>query len=461
MEKIHFIGIGGRAMHSVAIALHKSGYEVSGSDIDIYDPSKSRLESNGLHPAELGWFPDKLHFGISAVILGLHTAIDNPELVRAQELGIKVYSYPEFIYLQSKRKKRVVIAGSHGKTTITAMVMHVLNYHSIKHDYLVGAELEDNNNMVKLSSDAAVLIVEGDEYLSSPIDRRPKFLHYHPDIALISGIAWDHVNFYPTFASYTDQFKEFINTINIGGKLIYYENDDVVLKLVSESKMPIIKEPYSTHGYELFDNRNFLKVPGGRIPLQIIGEHNMQNINGAKAICHELGLSSEKFYNAIKYFRGTTKRLQLLGKSDTVATYADYAHSPSKLKATVQSVKKQFPGRKLVACMELHSFASMQETYLEEYRDTMLAADVAIIYYDPALMSSYGFDSITPEKVRKAFSKDRLIQVYTETDKMLDRLYSLTWVNANLLMMTSGNFSGISFKDISDIILEKNKHIMG
>jgi len=442
-------------MHSLAIALQTNGYAISGSDDEIYDPSKTRLEKYGLHPEEIGWFPEKLEKGVTSVILGLHTDIDNPELKRALELGVKIYSYPEFIYEQTKNKKRIVVAGSHGKTTIIAMVKHVLNFYNIKHDYLVGASSDTHNSMVKLSKDAKIMLIEGDEYLSSPIDNRPKFLHYKPDIALISGIAWDHVNVYPTFMSYTDQFKEFINSITIGGKLIYYSGDEVVGKLANNTNMPIIKVPYEMHDYELFDNRNFLKIPGGRLPLQVIGEHNMQNINGARAICWELGISAEKFYNAIKYFKGTSKRMQILGKTDTVATYVDSAHSPSKLRAAVHSLKKQFPGRKLVACMELHAINSLQENFLDEYRDTMKSADVAIVYYDPELLKSYGLEWITPEKVRKAFSKDKLIQVYTDTDAMLERLYSLTWSNANLLLITSGNFSGIPFKDISETILEK------
>jgi UDP-N-acetylmuramate: L-alanyl-gamma-D-glutamyl-meso-diaminopimelate ligase len=460
MEKIHFIGIGGSAMHSLAIALKKSGYKVSGSDKEIYDPSKNRLERHGLHPQNIGWFPENITEELDAVILGLHSENTNPELLRAQELGLKVYCYPEFMYHINRGKKRVVIAGSHGKTTITVMVMHVLNFYGIKYNYLVGAPLEGSNSNAQITDDASIFIVEGDEYPSSPIDRRPKFVHYQPDIALISGIAWDHVNHYPNFSDYTDQFRNFINSIKIGGKLVYYENDEVVDKLAHDTKMPIMKIPYSTHGYELFDNKSFLKIPGGRLPLHIIGDHNMQNISGAKAICMELGISSEKFYNGIKYFKGASMRMQLLGKSDSVAIYLDYAQAPSKLKASVQSAKKQFPGRKLVACMELHAIDSLQENYLEQYRDTMLSADVAIVYYDPALLASYGLTGITPEKVRRAFSTDRLIQVYTETDKMLDRLYSLVWDNANLLLMTTGNFSGIAFNKIAERILEKNKSLV-
>ncbi|MFL5763801.1 MAG: UDP-N-acetylmuramate--L-alanine ligase [Bacteroidia bacterium] len=447
---VHFIAIGGSAMHNMAIAMHKKGFHVTGSDDEIFEPSKSRLEKFDLLPAMEGWDEKNIHSGLDAVILGMHARIDNPELIKAKELGLKIYSYPEYIYEQTKDKKRVVIGGSHGKTTITAMILHVLNFHKIDCDYMVGAQLEGFEAMVKLTKEAKIAVIEGDEYLSSPIDRRPKFHLYKPDIAILSGIAWDHINVFPTFENYVEQFSIFCDQISRNGSLVYCELDPEVKKVCEAARSDIKKLPYGIPPNRI---ENGTTIIHGNVPLLVFGDHNLMNINGARLVCRELGLSDEQFYAAIQTFKGAAKRLELVKNNDVTAMYKDFAHSPSKLKATTQAVKKQFPDRELIACMELHTFSSLNEAFLAEYNGSMALADTAIVYFNHHTIEHKKLKPITEEQVKRAFGGNN-IRVITDSKVLQDELIRTDLRNKNLLMMSSGNFDGINFKELGDKLIQ-------
>jgi len=451
--RVHFIAIGGAAMHNLALALHKKGFHVSGSDDEIFDPSKTRLEQAGILPEKWGWFPSKITTDIDAIILGMHARIDNPELIKAKELNLKIYSYPEYIYEQTKDKTRVVIGGSHGKTTTTSMIMHVLKCNNINFDYMVGAQIEGFETMVKLSEDAKIAVFEGDEYLASPIDPRPKFHLYHPHIALLTGIAWDHINVFPTFENYLDQFEKFINFIKPQGSLIYFDEDQHILKMVQERRDDISYLPYNSHPHKVKDGVSSLITKDGEIELSIFGEHNLQNLKGAHLICKELGLSDEQFYTSIQSFGGAAKRLQTLAQNNQTIVYQDFAHSPSKLQATTKAVKNQFTDRKLVACMELHTFSSLKEEFLPEYRNCMALADVAMVYFNPKTVEHKKLKAITTKQVHDAFGGTNL-KVYTDSQELLNDLMQLNFEKANLLLMSSGNFSGLNLKELANQLVQ-------
>src|ERR1035437_6053473 len=369
--KIHLIAIGGNAMHNLALALYHNGYEVSGSDDEIFEPSRSRLEKFGLLPPEIGWFPERITSNIDAVILGMHAREYNPELIKAQELGLTIYSYPEYLFEQTKGKKRVVIAGSHGKTTITSMIMHVLKHNRMDFDYMVGALVDGFDTMVSLSESTAVAIFEGDEYLSSPIDKKPKFHLYKPHIALITGIAWDHINVFPTLEIYVEQFAKFIDLIEPNGTLFYYEGDPVLNSLVKKTSNRINAKPYKEHDYTVHEHNTYLLSQSGSYKLNVFGIHNIQNVSAAKLICNQLGISDQEFYKGIATFKGASKRLQVLKSEDHSIAFLDFAHAPSKVKATINALKGQFPERKLIACLELHTFSSLNLEFLDQYKSSM------------------------------------------------------------------------------------------
>jgi len=447
---VHLIAIGGSAMHNMALALHEKGFRVTGSDDEINEPSKSRLKNAGILPPAIGWFPEKIVAGIDAVILGMHAREDNPELIRARELGLKIYSYPEYIYEATKDKTRVVIGGSHGKTTITAMILHVLSYHHKNTDFMVGAQLEGFNTMVKLTKEAPIAIIEGDEYLASPIDRRPKFHLYKPNIAILSGIAWDHINVFPTFDMYVEQFRIFVDLIEPQGSLIYCA-EDPELKAVAEQAGKangIEKIPYSVPAHRIENGITLLETVSGDVPLMVFGRHNLMNLNGARLVCQKLGLSDRQFYEAIQSFRGAAKRLELVYRNEHFAFYKDFAHSPSKLKATTQAVKQQFANRHIIACMELHTFSSLNETFLAEYKGAMNDADEAIVYFNPHTIAHKKLKPITEQQVFDYFARKDL-KVFTDSGKLQDYLKSKSLKDNVLLMMSSGNFDGIDFKDLS------------
>jgi UDP-N-acetylmuramate: L-alanyl-gamma-D-glutamyl-meso-diaminopimelate ligase len=438
--RIHFIAIGGSAMHNLAIALHKKGFIVSGSDDLIFEPSASRLSRFGLFPEQPGWHEESITPDLDAVILGMHALTDNPELLRAQELGIKVYSYPEYIYEQTKDKLRVVIGGSHGKTTITSMILHVLNYYKKDFDYLVGAQLEGFDTMVKVTDSAPMIIIEGDEYLASPIDRRPKFHLYKANIAVISGVAWDHVNVFPTFENYLHQFDLFIDTIEQGGKLFYCKNDKELHTLVVNSRKEIVKTGYEIPAHCVKNGITYL-LPEN-LPLKIFGDHNLMNLSAAKLVCKETGISEEDFNQAITSFKGAAKRLELLNAENNTNVYKDFAHSPSKLKATIEAVKSQFEERKLVACIELHTFSSLNKNFLLQYADTMIRADNPIVYIDIKTFQQKKIKPFTEIDVRTAFNNDKLT-FFDNASTLEQYLRGLNFDNSNLLLMSSGNFGGM------------------
>ena len=447
MERIHCIGIGNSVVQNLAIALHKKGMIITGSDETISDLAYSRLSQNGIAPKDKKWHAEKITKKLDAIIFSQYVPVDNIELLKAQELGIKVYSYPEFLYEQCKNKVRVVIGGSNGKTTIASMIIHALTFNNYDIDFLIGAELDGFDTMVHLTDDAQLIIIEGDENISSSIELSPKFQFYKAHIGLISGIAWDHANVYPSFYIYIDQFRRFIDSIEDGGSLVYCDNDIMVKRLVEEHSKELEKIPYLTHPHETFENKNFLIVDSGRIPMTLFGEHNMQNVAGALQICRMLGLTEQMFYNAMLTFKGTSKRLQLLGKNDSVNVYLDFAHSPSKLSATIKAVRQQFPKRHLVACIELHSTSSLDESFIEQYNGTMDLADTKFVYYNPNKARINGKKIVDPEQVFNAFGNAQL-KVFTDQAELLKEIQSIEWINKNLLFMSSGDFSGVNFTEI-------------
>ncbi len=449
--KVHFIAMGGSAMHNLAMALHDNGFVITGSDDVFTEPSKSRLARIGILPESAGWFPEKITNDLDAVILGMHARTDNPELLEAQKKGIKIYSYPEYIYEQAKNKLRVVIGGSHGKTTITSMILHVLKKASVKFDYLVGAQLEGFDTMVQLT-DAPLIIIEGDEYLASPIDRRPKFHLYKADIGLISGIAWDHINVFPTFEIYLQQFAVFIDTISAGGELIYCAQDAVLNKLVTEKTSNIKKVAYSFPEYSIDNGITSIIYQQKKYPLQIFGQHNLLNLEAAKVVCKALNIDDETFYNAIATFKGAAKRLELIGHNLHANVYKDFAHSPSKLSATIHAVKQQFPDRKLIACIELHTFSSLDKTFLQEYKNAMDAADEAIVFIDNHVFVQKNMEPYSAQQVKEAFKNEDII-FYNQAEELFKHLKKLNYNNTNLLLMSSGTFSGTDLGKFAETIL--------
>ncbi|WP_369996506.1 UDP-N-acetylmuramate--L-alanine ligase [Winogradskyella sp.] len=448
---VHFIAIGGAAMHNLALALHNKGYNVTGSDDEIFDPSKSRLEAKGLLPKTYGWFPEKITSELDAVVLGMHAKADNPELLKAQELGLKIYSYPEFLYEQSKHKTRVVIGGSHGKTTITSMILHVMHYHDKDVDYMVGAQLEGFDVMVKLTEDNDFIVLEGDEYLSSPIDRRPKFHLYKPNIALLSGIAWDHINVFPTYENYVEQFKTFVDSIVTGGSINYNEEDEEVKRVVEASENQIRKLAYQTPEYTVEDGETLLETPEGPMPIEVFGAHNLNNLAGAKWICQHMGIDEDDFYEAIATFKGASKRLEKIAETSKSVAYKDFAHSPSKVEATTKAVKAQYSDRTLVACLELHTYSSLNAEFLKEYKGALDAADVAVVFYSPHAVEIKKLEEVTEQQIADAFERDDLI-IYTNPKEFKDFLFSQNFENKSLLLMSSGNYGGLDFDEVKSLI---------
>lgn len=449
--RIHFIAIGGSAMHNLALALNQKGENVTGSDDEIFEPSKSRLKAKGLLPENVGWFPEKITSDIDAVILGMHAKADNPELLKAKELGLKIFSYPEFLYEQSKNKTRVVIGGSHGKTTITSMILHVMNYHGKDVDYMVGAQLEGFDTMVKITHDNEFMVIEGDEYLSSPIDRRPKFHLYKPNIALLSGIAWDHINVFPTYENYVEQFEIFLNEITAYGAIVYNEEDAEVKRVVEATTNTIKKYPYKTPDYKVQGGTTILNTSEGSLAVEIFGKHNLNNLAGARGVCQLMGIDAKGFYEAIATFKGASKRLEKIAETATAVAYKDYAHSPSKVKATTQAVKNQYPDRKLIACLELHTYSSLNPEFLKEYKGALDAADSAVVFYSPHAVMIKKLEAIKREQIEGAFDRKDLV-VFTNPADFKTYLFSQDYENTSLLLMSSGNYGGLDFQEVKGYV---------
>ena len=444
MQRVHFIAIGGATMHNLAIAISKkNNFEVIGSDDKFSELSRSRLKEHGLLPGEMGWFPDKIYKGLSAVILGMHIREDNPELIRAKELGLKIYSFPEYLFQQTRSKTRIVVAGSHGKTTITAMILFVLKHLKIDTDYMVSTQIEGFDNMVKLSYESRIAVFEGDEYLTSPIDRRPKFHLYKPHIAVITGITWDHINVFPTFENYVEQFCKFIELMEVQGRLIYFDGDENLNQMTQNLRRDIVPFKYNTPEHEVRNGVTYLKTRYGEIPLKVFGEHNLQNIDAARLACRQIGVTDEQFYSVISEFPGVSNRLQTIAETATSIAFTDFAHSPAQLKATVKAIKSQYVEHNLVACMELHTCSSLTEDFLPQYANSMADVDVAFVYYNPEVIHQKQMKEINPEQVKAAFGGENLT-VFTDSLALQQKLRELNYDNSVLLFMTSGNFGGVN-----------------
>ena len=449
--RIHFIAIGGSAMHNLAIALHNKGEHVTGSDDEIFDPSRTRLAAKGLLPEQYGWFEDNISSDIDAVILGMHAKQDNIELLRAKALGLTIYSYPEFLYEQSKNKTRVVIGGSHGKTTITSMILHVMHYHDKDVDYMVGAQLEGFDTMVHLTKENDFIVLEGDEYLSSALDRRPKFHLYKPNIALLSGIAWDHINVFPTFDNYVEQFRVFLSQITHGGAIVYNQEDIEVKQVVETTQNQIKKYPYQTPRFSVENGDTLLDTEDGPMPIEVFGKHNLNNLEGARWICQLMGVQQEDFYEAIATFKGASKRLEKIGQGPTSIAYKDFAHSPSKVRATTQALKSQYPERRLLACLELHTYSSLNPEFLSEYKGTLNGADKAVVFYSPNAVKIKKLDAVSSSQILKAFQREDLV-VFTDPAAFQDFLFDQDFTETSLLLMSSGNYGGLDFEKVKEIL---------
>jgi UDP-N-acetylmuramate: L-alanyl-gamma-D-glutamyl-meso-diaminopimelate ligase len=452
--KIHFIAIGGAVMHNLAIALKRKGHQVTGSDDKIVDPAKTNLSNEGIMPATIGFDANNISEDLDAVILGMHARENNPELLKAQELGIKIYSFPEYIYEVSKNKQRVVIAGSHGKTTITSMVMHVLKGTGYDFDYLVGAKVKGFDTSVKITENAPIIILEGDEYLASPINRESKFLFYKPNAALISGIAWDHINVFPEYEGYVEQFRKFAYSVEEWGFLTWYKEDEELKRIFNAFDAKVRTRPYDTHPHVVKNNKTYLMTDFGEIGILVFGQHNLQNISGAKYICNEIGVFDEDFYRAIATFEGAANRLQLQGKNEQTTIYKDFAHSPSKLAATTKAMKQQFAQQHLIAVMELHTFSSLNKEFLNQYAGSMNQADTPVVFLDKETFAHKNMDLFDETLVREAFDNDKL-KVITDREVLKSFLINQSWSGKNLLLMTSGNFSGLNLDELTTQILNQ------
>ncbi|WP_420387258.1 UDP-N-acetylmuramate--L-alanine ligase [Roseivirga sp.] len=451
-QKIHFIAIGGSVMHNLAICLKLLDNQVTGSDDMFFDPSRSNLSKHGLLPEKEGWNADRIHAELDFVILGMHAKKDNPELLKARDLGLKIYSFPEFIHEVSKEKKRIVVAGSHGKTSITSMILHVLNQAGHSFDYLVGAQLDGFETMVKIS-DAPVMVIEGDEYTTSPLDLTPKFLHYNHHFACITGIAWDHFNVFPTLDIYEEQFLKFINQTPPDGKLYYAESDQALCRIIENAqpeKSSLI--PYGPLDSVIKNNQTFVLWEGQEIPLKVFGDHNLQNLNVARLLLNHAGISNNEFFEHIQSFTGASKRLELMGENEHSTIYKDFAHAPSKLKATSEAVTKQFKDRKLTACLELHTFSSLNKQFIHQYKGCYNLPDQALVFINPEAVKAKKLEMISQEELIEAFGRTDL-QLFTEVEALENFLLNQTWINRNLLLMSSGNFGGLDIEKIKNTIL--------
>jgi len=440
--KIHLIAVGGSVMHQLAIALQQKGYTVTGSDDEIFEPAKNNLEQAGLLPKQMGWNEENITPDIDAVILGMHAKADNPELAKAQQLGLKIYSFPEYIYQESRNKTRIVIGGSHGKTTTTSMVMHVFKEAGKPFDYLVGAKLEGFAQSVNIT-DAPVIICEGDEYPASTLEKRPKFHFLFPHIAVITGIAWDHINVFPTFEVYLAQFVIFINKIEPGGILIYNETDEVLKNLVEANQRSDIRyQPYNIPAHTITNGKTAVTIDNQTATIQVFGNHNLLNLHAAYYVCKEYRIATDVFLHAIATFTGAAKRLQLIAASNTINIYRDFAHAPSKVKATIEAVKEQFPQRKLFAILELHTYSSLNAAFMQEYAGAMDKADVAAVFYSKHALELKRMPLLAPESVINGFAKEGLL-VFNDKAALWQWMQQQQYEQSCVLLMSSGNYDGL------------------
>lgn len=450
MKHIHFIAIGGAVMHQLALALHRQGNKVTGSDDEINDPAKANLAAAGILPNESGWFPERITEDLDAVVLGMHAKGDNPELTKAQQLGLPIFSFPQYVYEVSKNKKRVVIAGSHGKTTITSMIMHILRHQKLEFDYLVGAKVAGFDQSVQLT-DASIIVLEGDEYPASVVEKRPKIFFYHPHISVLSGIAWDHINVFPTYENYCSQFEQYLEGIKAGVPLFYNSEDSEVKRIADKSAKHLKAVPYGMPAFHYEDGTAVLDTEEGPISVSVFGRHNLLNMNAAIAVCMELGISKADCYKAIASFTGAARRLEKLFEKDGLVAYRDFAHAPSKLKATLDAVREAYPSHTLIACFELHTYSSLNEQFLKEYSHSMDAGDKAIVYFSHHALALKGLPALQTNTVKKYFEREDL-EVIDEKQKLENKVEELVRQSPKpicLLLMSSGTFDGIDWKAVS------------
>jgi len=439
---VHFIAVGGSVMHQLAIALQEKGYRVTGSDDEIFEPARSNLAGAGILPPATGWFPEKIQPDLDAVILGMHAKEDNPELLKARALSLKIYSFPEYIFQESRDKIRVVVGGSHGKTTTTSMIMHALKAMGKAFDYMVGARLEGFDHSVNITN-APVIVCEGDEYPASAIEKRPKFHFLHPHIAVLTGIAWDHINVFPTFDNYLEQFRIFVDQIEPGGLLVYNATDPVLKKLVDEQGYESLrKAAYGIPAHHIEGGQTQVSIEGHTARLQVFGNHNLLNLHAAWLVCKELGMEAGAFVNAMSSFTGASRRLELLGKSNGTNIYRDFAHAPSKVKASIEAVKQQFPDRKLLAVLELHTYSSLNKEFMKEYTGAMEAADEAAVFYSRHALELKRMPELPIQAVKEGFAKSGL-HIFNEKEELRQWLLDQSYANSNLLLMSSGNYDGL------------------
>ena len=439
--KIHFIAIGGSIMHNLAICLKNLGYTISGSDDNIYNPAEDQLKKANIYPNKLGWDANRITKDLDFVITGMHAKIDNPEIIRAKELNLEILSFPEFIRKHSENKQRIVIGGSHGKTTITSMVMHVLKQNGLDFDYLVGANLEGFDVMVKLS-DAPIIVLEGDEYLNSALDPTPKFLKYDHHIGVLSGVEWDHINAFPTEEIYIEQFRKFADKSPKAGTFIYCETDPISKEIGMESRDDVTSIPYKAHSYKIVDGKTILLTDFGDMPIQIFGKHNMENLSAAKEVAKQLCIGDLEFYQAIQTFNGSAKRLETIYESPEFIIYQDFAHSPSKAKASINAVKEQHPNKKLIAVLELHTFSSLNPDFLSQYKNTTLKADEIIVFMDKDILKKKGSTEISENQIKEFFNDDR-VQLIDNSESLRQTIKESVVNQSCLLIMSSGNLGGL------------------
>lgn len=448
MQRIHFIAIGGAIMHQLALALHRKGNIVTGSDDEILDPARSNLKAAGLLPESEGWHPEKISKDLHAIVLGMHARRDNPELVRAEELGIPVYSFPQYVYELSKDKKRVVVAGSHGKTTITSMIMHVLKKAGKEFDYLVGAKVSGFVSSVQLS-DAPIIVLEGDEYPASAVEKRPKIFFYHPHISVLSGIAWDHINVFPTFENYVSQFDTYLSEMQNGAKLFYNGEDSEVKMVVERSGKNLQATEYCTPKFHYESGVAVLDTTLGPIRVSVFGWHNLLNLEAARNVCNELGVCDADFYKAITSFTGAARRLERLFEKNQVLAFRDFAHAPSKLKATISAVREALPSHRVIGVFELHTFSSLNAEFLSQYEGAMKSADDAIVFYSHHALELKKLPALQPAEVQKHFAQEGLIAVDNKEGLIAEVKGRIKAAGENpvcLLLMSSGTFEGIDWE---------------
>jgi UDP-N-acetylmuramate: L-alanyl-gamma-D-glutamyl-meso-diaminopimelate ligase len=449
--RVHFISIGGSVMHQLAIALHRKGYQVTGTDDEIFEPSRSNLLQEGILPASMGWHPEMITKDLDAVILGMHARNDNPELLKAVEMGLKIYSFPEYIYHESQQKKRIVVGGSHGKTTTTSMIMHVLRHLNLDFDYLVGAKLNGFDQSVNITH-APVIVCEGDEYPASAIEKKPKFHFLFPHVAILTGIAWDHINVFPTFDFYLEQFRIFITKIEVGGLLIYNSSDKVLDQLVKECHRTDIRyQAYEVPDHDILNGQTTVTIDGHTTGLKVFGNHNLMNLYAAFYACKEIGVSAKDFVSAIADFTGASKRLELLASNEEINVYRDFAHAPSKVKATIEALKQQYPNRKLIGILELHTFSSLNEQFMSEYNGALAKADTAIVFYSKHALEIKRLPDLPVEKIRDGFNQPGLL-VMNDKKILEEWLNQTDFSNSNVVLMSSGNYDGLDMLTFAERI---------